>query len=132
MPSGENSRFCRGQARRTAFSDAEYFGDPGQQLFYSPPGAGVAVFGNQLSDARRRSEVSAEWGGIWRVGAARPHVGASAHGTGGKREIMIRGNERELLRLNLKGETFSWALWVDEKDQFKLMRVLVADDNTEV
>jgi hypothetical protein len=36
------------------------------------------------------------------------------------------------LRLNLKGETFSWALWVDEKDQFKLMRVLVADDNTEV
>ncbi len=50
----------------------------------------------------------------------------------GKEKVMIRGNERELLRLNLKGETFSWALWVDEKDQFKLMRVLVADDNTEV
>jgi hypothetical protein len=50
----------------------------------------------------------------------------------GKEKVMIRGTERELLRLNLKGETFSWALWVDEKDQFKLMRVLVADDNTEV
>ena len=50
----------------------------------------------------------------------------------GKEKVIIRGTERELLRLNLKGETFSWALWVDEKDQFKLMRVLVTDDNTEV
>jgi hypothetical protein len=30
------------------------------------------------------------------------------------------------------GESFSWALWVDPKDRFKLMRVLVAADNTEV
>jgi len=50
----------------------------------------------------------------------------------GREKVMIRGTERELLRLNLKGETFSWALWIDDKDQFKLMRVLVADDNTEV
>lgn len=50
----------------------------------------------------------------------------------GREKITIRGTERELLRLNLKGEAFSWALWVDERDQFKLMRVLVADDNTEV
>ena len=50
----------------------------------------------------------------------------------GREKVAIRGTERELLRLNLKGESFSWALWVDEKDQFKLMRVLVADDNTEV
>jgi len=50
----------------------------------------------------------------------------------GKEKITIRGTERELLRLNLKGESFSWALWLDDKDNFKLMRVLVADDNTEV
>src|SRR5258706_1370630 len=50
----------------------------------------------------------------------------------GRERITIRGTERELLRLNLKGENFSWALWGDEKDQFKLMRVLVAGDNTEV
>jgi len=50
----------------------------------------------------------------------------------GREKVTIRGTERELLRLNLKGESFSWALWVDEKDQFKLMRVLIADDNTEV
>jgi hypothetical protein len=50
----------------------------------------------------------------------------------GREKVIIRGAERELLRLNLKGEAFSWALWVDDKDQFKLVRVLIADDNTEV
>jgi len=50
----------------------------------------------------------------------------------GREKVSIRGTERELLRLNLKGESFAWALWVDDKDQFKLMRVLIADDNTEV
>ncbi len=50
----------------------------------------------------------------------------------GKEKVTIRGMERELLRLNLKGEAFSWALWVDDKDHYKLMRVLIPDDNTEV
>ncbi len=50
----------------------------------------------------------------------------------GREKVTIRGAERELLRLNLLGESFSWALWVDEKDQFKLVRVLIADGNTEV
>jgi len=50
----------------------------------------------------------------------------------GREKIAIRGTERELLRLNLKGEAFSWALWVDDKDQFQLMRVLIPDANTEV
>lgn len=50
----------------------------------------------------------------------------------GMEKVNIRGSERELLRLNLKGEAFTWSLWVDEKDQFKLMRVQIADDNTEV
>lgn len=48
----------------------------------------------------------------------------------GREKVAIRGTERELLRLNLKGEAFSWTLWVDEKDQFKLMRVEIPDDNT--
>jgi hypothetical protein len=50
----------------------------------------------------------------------------------GREKVTIRGVEHELLRLNLKGEAFTWALWVDDKDQFKLMRVQIADDNTEV
>jgi hypothetical protein len=50
----------------------------------------------------------------------------------GREKVTIRGTERQLLRLNLKGEEFTWALWVDDQDQFKLMRVLIADANTEV
>lgn len=49
-----------------------------------------------------------------------------------REKVTIRGVERELLRLDLKGEAFSWALWVDDKDQFKLIRVLIPDANTEV
>lgn len=50
----------------------------------------------------------------------------------GREKVTIRGSERDLVRLNLMGDAFSWALWVDDKDQFKLMRVVIADANTEV
>jgi hypothetical protein len=50
----------------------------------------------------------------------------------GKEKVNIRGAERELLRLNLTGEGFDWALWLDEHDQFKLMRIAIPADNTEV
>lgn len=50
----------------------------------------------------------------------------------GREKVNIRGTERDLLRLNLTGESFSWMLWVDDKYPFKLMRVLIPDDNTEV
>jgi len=50
----------------------------------------------------------------------------------GKEKVNIRGAERELLRLNLSGEGFEWALWLDEHDQFKLMRIAIPADNTEV
>lgn len=50
----------------------------------------------------------------------------------GKERISVRGADRDLMRLNLKGDDFDWALWVDEQDQFKLIRVLIAADNTEV
>ena len=50
----------------------------------------------------------------------------------GKEKITVRGTDRELMRLNLKGDDFDWALWVDEQDHFKLIRVAIAADNTEV
>lgn len=50
----------------------------------------------------------------------------------GKEKITIRGAERELMRLNLSGENFQWTLWVDDHDHFKLMRVAIPADNTEV
>jgi hypothetical protein len=48
----------------------------------------------------------------------------------GREKITIRDKERELLRLNLHGEQFDWALWVDENDHFKLIRVAIPADNT--
>lgn len=50
----------------------------------------------------------------------------------GREKVTIRGTQRELLRLNLTGENFTWALWLDDRDQFKLMRVAIPADNTEV
>ena len=50
----------------------------------------------------------------------------------GKEKIAVRGTDRELMRLNLKGDDFDWALWVDEQDHFKLIRVAIPADNTEV
>jgi hypothetical protein len=50
----------------------------------------------------------------------------------GEEKVTIHGTERSLLRLNLKSDDFEWALWVDDRDQFKLMRVAIAADNTEV
>lgn len=50
----------------------------------------------------------------------------------GKERVTIRGAQRELLRLNLTGDTFNWALWLDDHDRFKLIRVEIPADNTEV
>jgi hypothetical protein len=50
----------------------------------------------------------------------------------GDEKISIRGTERDLLRLNLKGDSFDWSLWVDARDQFKLIRVAIPADETEV
>ena len=50
----------------------------------------------------------------------------------GEEKVMFHGTERNLLRLNLKSDDFDWALWVDDRDQFKLMRVAIPADNTEV
>ena len=50
----------------------------------------------------------------------------------GKEKVNIHGTERELLRLDLSGENFQWNLWVDDHDQFKLMRVAIPADDTEV
>lgn len=50
----------------------------------------------------------------------------------GKEKVTIRGAERELVRLNLTSDNFTWALWLDDHDRFKLMRVEIPADNTEV
>jgi hypothetical protein len=66
-------------------------------------------------------------------GALNPHARASTSVTvefAGREKVTIRGVEIELNRLDLKGDSGSWALWLD--DQFKLQRILISGDNTEV
>jgi hypothetical protein len=66
-------------------------------------------------------------------GALNPHarsslsVGVEFAGTD---KVSIRGVERELNRLNLKIESTEWSMWLD--DQFKLQRILIPSENTEV
>jgi hypothetical protein len=50
----------------------------------------------------------------------------------GQDKVTIHGSEHELLRFSLSGEDFAWSLWVDPQNQFKLMRVAIPADNTEV
>ncbi|PYV59060.1 MAG: hypothetical protein DMG91_02085 [Acidobacteria bacterium] len=50
----------------------------------------------------------------------------------GEEKLNIRGNQRTLVRLNVKSDQDEWALWVDATDHYKLMRVIKAGDATEV
>jgi len=50
----------------------------------------------------------------------------------GKEKITIRGVGRDLLRLKLTGESFEWGLWLDDQDHYKLIRVAIPADDTEV
>jgi hypothetical protein len=50
----------------------------------------------------------------------------------GLEKISINGRERQLLRLNLKDEGGEWALWLDDQNMFKLMRIVIVGDNTEI
>ena len=48
----------------------------------------------------------------------------------GKEKVKLGETERELDRFNLTADGMDWALWLD--DQHKLVRILIAADNTEV
>jgi hypothetical protein len=48
----------------------------------------------------------------------------------GRDKVSIRGSEHELNKFVLRSEGGDWTIWLD--DQFKLQRVLVTGDNTEV
>jgi len=66
-------------------------------------------------------------------GALNPHARAPVSVTlefAGREKVTIRGTDQELNRLDLKSESDNWSLWMD--DQFKLQRILIVGDNTEV
>ena len=50
----------------------------------------------------------------------------------GKEKVKIGNTDRDLLRVNLKDDSGEWAMWLDDQNMFKLVRILVASNNTEV
>lgn len=68
-----------------------------------------------------------------KFGALNPHQRSSllvSLAFTGKEKVPVHGAERELNHFLLKSDAGDWSLWLD--DQFKLIRILVASDNTEV
>ena len=66
-------------------------------------------------------------------GTLNPHQHSSAPGTMeflGREKVMLKGTAQELNKLELKSESGTWHLWLD--DQFKLMRISIVGENTEV
>lgn len=66
-------------------------------------------------------------------GAMNPHQRSSLPLSvefAGHDKISIRGTERNLNKFILRSEGGDWMMWFD--DQFKLQRILIASDNTEV
>jgi hypothetical protein len=50
----------------------------------------------------------------------------------GNEKIQVRGAERELPRFNLKFEGGEWALWLDASDHYKLIKIAIPAEKTEV
>jgi len=48
----------------------------------------------------------------------------------GREKVNYKGSEREFNKVELRNESGPWQLWLD--DQFKLVRIWIAGDNTEV
>lgn len=64
-----------------------------------------------------------------------PHQHSSAPGTMvalGREKAVLKGTEQELIKLELTTDSGTWYLWVDDHDQFKLMRISIEGENTEV
>ena len=44
----------------------------------------------------------------------------------------VRATDRDCMRWNLSDDDYDWALWLDEQDHSKLIRVAIPADNAEV
>lgn len=68
-----------------------------------------------------------------KFGTLNPHQRASALTSMeyvGREKANVKGVEKDLNKLELKGETGTWTLWLD--DQFKLLRISIPAEKTEV
>ncbi len=48
----------------------------------------------------------------------------------GREKVALHGSQRELNKLEMKSEAGNWELWLD--DQFKVLRIYIAGENTDV
>ncbi len=67
------------------------------------------------------------------LGTLNPHQHASAALSAeflGREKVNLKSGQQDLLKLELKSESGTWHLWLD--DQFKVMRMSIVGENTEV
>ncbi len=50
----------------------------------------------------------------------------------GREKIQVAGKERELSRFKVKVEDNDWSLWLDDLDHFKVVKIAIANEKTEV
>jgi hypothetical protein len=50
----------------------------------------------------------------------------------GREKVQIRGVERELDRFDMSADPLQWSFWVDTADKYKLQRILVSSEKTEI
>jgi hypothetical protein len=50
----------------------------------------------------------------------------------GREKVQVGGKERELARFNLTFEDNSWSLWLDDQDNFKVVKIAIGNQKTEV
>jgi hypothetical protein len=68
-------------------------------------------------------------------GTLNPHQHASAPLSAeflGREKVTLKSGERDLFKLEFKTEAGTWQLWLDDQDHFKVMRMSIVGENTEV
>jgi hypothetical protein len=50
----------------------------------------------------------------------------------GPEKVQVQGKERQLPRFNLKFDGGDWILWLDDQDHYKLMKISIPAEKTEV
>ena len=50
----------------------------------------------------------------------------------GREKVQLKGSEREVPRFNLKFEGGEWALWLDDQDHYKVLKISIPSEKTEV
>ncbi len=50
----------------------------------------------------------------------------------GREKVQIRGSERELPRFDLKFEGGDWAMWLNDQDHYKIVKISIPGEKTEI